>query len=580
MLPGLTDLRNNRMKTGADDRLLDRADDSRRCASQGIVFDWVAERAASDAFIEAITPDSIVYLAQADSVGHFAVGPLASGHVPRARHDRPESQSQAGPQRGVGHGARRRAAGRRRSSCSPRRATRCRRASQAVALSDSVTLRVTFDRLLDPTQTLPDGELPSRRHRGQRRASRSPRCARRARSGDAQQALAAQARRLGAPRRLARRRRSRRRCRRRAAARTTPTAHRAQPSRPVHDAQRHRSRSRSHPSTTYRLSVTSVTRAERTRHRQRATLHHAEAATAAEAGQHDAARRRRPTPPTTPPRRRRRRRRARAHERRAPRPAERRCAARERRGARAARSPRRARSSSTRFARRSRTRARRRRPSRRTTRAWAAADRRAARRASRARRCGASSTRRASCCTRTSVAHRSPTSRSRRSRASPAATPISSSISTRGARGSRYVHCAALLRELTGAEDALVVNNCAAALVLALNTIADGREAILSRGELVEIGGSFRVHEIMAKSGARLREVGATNRTHLADYERAIGARDRRAPQGASQQLRRARASSPKRASRELAPVAATHGLPILHDLGSGLLMSARRRSG
>ena len=66
-----------------------------------------------------------------------------------------------------------------------------------------------------------------------------------------------------------------------------------------------------------------------------------------------------------------------------------------------------------------------------------------------------------------------------------------------GARGSRYVHCASLLRELTGAEDALVVNNCAAALVLALNTIADGREAILSRGELVEIGGSFLVQEIM-----------------------------------------------------------------------------------
>ncbi|MFL5582977.1 MAG: L-seryl-tRNA(Sec) selenium transferase, partial [Gemmatimonadaceae bacterium] len=92
-----------------------------------------------------------------------------------------------------------------------------------------------------------------------------------------------------------------------------------------------------------------------------------------------------------------------------------------------------------------------------------------------------------------------------------------------GARGSRYAHCAALLVELTGAEDALVVNNCAAALVLALDTVAAGREAVLSRGELVEIGGSFRVHEIMAKSGARLREVGSTNRTHLADYADAIG---------------------------------------------------------
>jgi L-seryl-tRNA(Ser) seleniumtransferase len=141
-----------------------------------------------------------------------------------------------------------------------------------------------------------------------------------------------------------------------------------------------------------------------------------------------------------------------------------------------------------------------------------------------------------------------------------------------GVRGSRYVHCAALLRELTGADDALVVNNCAAALVLALNTLADGREAILSRGELVEIGGSFRVHEIMAKSGARLREVGATNRTHLADYERAIGP-----DTGALLKVHRSNFAvhgfTAEATVAELAPVARHHGLPIVHDLGSGLLI-------
>jgi len=142
-----------------------------------------------------------------------------------------------------------------------------------------------------------------------------------------------------------------------------------------------------------------------------------------------------------------------------------------------------------------------------------------------------------------------------------------------GARGSRYVHCASLLRELTGAEDALVVNNCAAALVLALNTIADGREAILSRGELVEIGGSFRVHEIMAKSGARLREVGATNRTHLADYESALGPGT-----GAILKVHRSNFAvtgfTAEATVSELAPVAQRAGIPILHDLGSGLLVS------
>jgi L-seryl-tRNA(Ser) seleniumtransferase len=141
-----------------------------------------------------------------------------------------------------------------------------------------------------------------------------------------------------------------------------------------------------------------------------------------------------------------------------------------------------------------------------------------------------------------------------------------------GARGSRYDHCAALLRELTGAEDALVVNNCAAALVLALSTVASGREAILSRGELVEIGGSFRVHEIVERAGVRLRSVGATNRTHVGDYVRAITA-----DTGALLKVHRSNFAMSGFVAevpvRELVPAAREHGIPIVHDLGSGLLV-------
>jgi L-seryl-tRNA(Ser) seleniumtransferase len=141
-----------------------------------------------------------------------------------------------------------------------------------------------------------------------------------------------------------------------------------------------------------------------------------------------------------------------------------------------------------------------------------------------------------------------------------------------GARGSRHVHCASLLQELTGAEDALVVNNCAAALVLALNTLADGREAIVSRGELVEIGGSFRVPDIMERSGARLVEVGTTNRTHAADYERAVTAQT-----GAIVTVHRSNFTLDgfvtSVAPRDLARMAAHAGVSLLYDFGSGLML-------
>jgi L-seryl-tRNA(Ser) seleniumtransferase len=142
-----------------------------------------------------------------------------------------------------------------------------------------------------------------------------------------------------------------------------------------------------------------------------------------------------------------------------------------------------------------------------------------------------------------------------------------------GRRGSRYTHCVSLLRELTDAEDAMVVNNCASALVLSLSALARGREVIVSRGELVEIGGSFRVPDIMSRSGATLLEVGTTNRTHIEDYLRAIGPRT-----GAIAKVHRSNFSIEGFVAdvnvSQLAPIAAEHGVPIIHDLGSGLLLS------
>jgi L-seryl-tRNA(Ser) seleniumtransferase len=141
-----------------------------------------------------------------------------------------------------------------------------------------------------------------------------------------------------------------------------------------------------------------------------------------------------------------------------------------------------------------------------------------------------------------------------------------------GERGSRYSHCVGLLQQLTGAEDALVVNNCAAALVLTLNTIAQKKEVLVSRGELVEIGGSFRIPDIMAKSGARLVEVGTTNRTHDDDYRRAITPKT-----AAIVKVHRSNFTIEGFTSDvivdRLAFIASEHGLPVIYDLGSGLLL-------
>jgi L-seryl-tRNA(Ser) seleniumtransferase len=141
-----------------------------------------------------------------------------------------------------------------------------------------------------------------------------------------------------------------------------------------------------------------------------------------------------------------------------------------------------------------------------------------------------------------------------------------------GQRGSRYSHCVGLLRELTGAEDALVVNNCAAAIVLSLNALAQKKEVLVSRGELVEIGGSFRIPEIMTRSGAKLVEVGTTNRTHDDDYRRAITPKT-----GAIVKVHRSNFTIEGFTSdvsvERLAFIAAEHGLPVIHDLGSGLMI-------
>ena len=141
-----------------------------------------------------------------------------------------------------------------------------------------------------------------------------------------------------------------------------------------------------------------------------------------------------------------------------------------------------------------------------------------------------------------------------------------------GRRGKRGTGLEASLRELLGSEAAAVVNNCAAAVLITLNTLAEGGEVIVSRGELIEIGGSFRIPDVIAKSGARIREVGTTNRTRIGDYEKAIN-ENTRVILRAHPSNYRIVGFTEKPSLEELAELARRHNLPLFEDLGSGCLI-------
>lgn len=141
-----------------------------------------------------------------------------------------------------------------------------------------------------------------------------------------------------------------------------------------------------------------------------------------------------------------------------------------------------------------------------------------------------------------------------------------------GRRGSRYDHCREHLRALTGADDALVVNNAAAGLVLSLNSLAAHREVVVSRGELIEIGGGFRIPEMVERAGTRLREVGTTNRTRLADYAAALETGDVAALLKVHRSNFRVTGFTEEVGVEAMVDLARGPGLPVIYDVGSGLM--------
>lgn len=142
-----------------------------------------------------------------------------------------------------------------------------------------------------------------------------------------------------------------------------------------------------------------------------------------------------------------------------------------------------------------------------------------------------------------------------------------------GARGSRYSHAADLLCRLSGAQGAVVVNNNAGALILVLMALAKDRAVIISRGQLVEIGGGFRIPDIMAQSGARLVEVGTTNRTYVADYERAIDPEQTAMLLAVHHSNYQITGFTSQPGLAELAELSRRHNIPLVEDLGSGTLL-------